>query len=119
MANIKIVPNAQNLQLDFTFDTPQLFIYNVKIMDPNGAILFSRDGTSNGVKSYQLGPAQSFVGSHLLIAWTIEDPVGAGNSYSAHVVISQNGVQCQVPMICAGKTESNATNTTTVATFVV
>jgi hypothetical protein len=119
MADIKIVSNNQNLQLDFTFDTTQLFLYTIKIMDSSGNILFGKDGTSKGVRSYSLGPAQGFVGSHLLIAWTIEDPVGAGNMYSVHAIVSQNGVQCQVTIVCAGKTDSNATNATSVATFVV
>ena len=103
IGQIKVTPNADNLQVELSFLTPQEFFYEIKVMKPDGSVPIDLHGKSGMSGSSSLGKAVDLLGSYLLIAWTIIDPAGAGNTYCAHATVSQNGVPCPSPQVCAGR----------------
>ena len=119
MGDIHVVSNSQNLQLEFEFDTPQQFFYNVAVINTvQNQQIFHGKGQWDGQMSFLLGRAKDLVGSQLIIYWTIIDPAGADNDYSAKATVKQNGAICAEPQTCAGKSCNNAAYFASIGTFV-
>ena len=111
MAEIKVTPNNEDLILNFKFNSPQQFFYNVKVLNNDtGQIIFESQGQWDGKKEFVLGKANKLIGSLLTIDWTIIDPAGKDNNFNAEAAIYQDNVKCEEPLLCTGTTSDTAIN---------
>lgn len=74
----------------------------------NGTHFYHDSGQSGGKEDFILGKAKDLLGCDLLIFWTIIDPKGVVNVYSAEAVVIQNNVECDTHQIATGKTNAAA-----------
>jgi len=119
MAKIIIIPNEENLILDFKFYSPQQFFYTVTILNNStGQIISKSKGQWDGKTSFLLGKAKDLSGSLLTIDWTISDPAGAGNKFNAEAIVNQNNIDCKEHQTCTGTTNNTITHYPTSGTFI-
>jgi len=104
MADILLDPNSDQVTLNFTFNSPQQFYYSVQVLDNTGKQIFHDVGSSGTKTLFTLGAANNLVGLMLVINWTIIDPAGAGNNYSANATAMQSGQAKNSPQSCSGIT---------------
>jgi len=119
MADIKIIPNNEDLILNFNFNSPQQFFYNVAVINKNNdQQIFHASGKWDGTKTFTLGKAKDMVGLGLIIYWAVIDPAGAGNNFEAEAVVTQNNLECLEHQVCKGITNDNSFPFVNTGTFI-
>lgn len=119
MADITITPNDDDLELDFNFESPQQFSYNIAVVNQKtNQQVFHAKGQWDGKTKFILGKAQDLLGCQLMIYWTIIDPAGAGNSFSANATVNQHANDCRLPQVCTGVSNATQVYRSTIGTFV-
>lgn len=117
MSTIKIAPTADQVQLNFSFQTQQVFSYKIQVMDDAGNVSFSDNGSWDGKRSFTLGQGSDLVGKYLSIDWAIVDPQGGGNVYTAAADASQNNINCPASQAISGTSTATVVNQSSSAQF--
>ena len=119
MADISIIPNDHQLELDFIFNSPQQFSYNIAIVNQQtNQQVFHDKGQWDGKINFLLGKAQDLLGCQLMIYWVVIDPAGAGNAFNANATVKQDGNACPLPQVCTGVSNATQVYHATIGTFV-
>lgn len=119
MTNIQITPNADEVQLEFKFQSLDEFSYKFEIVNcDTGDRHMTGQGSWNGQTLFILGKGSDLLGLCLNIAWGELDPTGGTGDFSATATASQNGNVCQVVQSFTGKSTGNIVNGLTQAKFI-
>jgi hypothetical protein len=118
MADILINSGNNNVNLQFEFNSPQQFFYTVELIDDTGKQYFHDTGSWNTKTNFDLGITSGLIGKYLTIDWTVIDPAGAGNNFSATATAIQAATPKANSQNCTGTTSATHASLTTIGKFI-
>jgi hypothetical protein len=118
MTTINIDADTNHVILYVASLNPQQFSYTVEVTDENGTVSFSDNGHTSGKQNFDLGPGASLIDMYLTIYWSVIDPTGPANQFSAIATAKQNNITRPVLQKFSGTTTAGVVNDTTYAHFV-
>ncbi len=120
MADIHVQPSNDRLILEFDFQTPQQFGYTIILFNKDrNEEVYQQTSQWDQQTSFDLGEGDDLIGLYLIIHWTIIDPAGAGNAFSANATIFQNGAPCKARQVCRGQSKDDAAFVVTLGKIII